>query len=148
MCSFWNVVDDQSIRQSESAFNAYALFPVLPKLCQHASNAKFGGIQFLSGEIHLLCTQKNGKGEGFKADGIVRTNEMKLELMLLETSGAFAKHDRNKFAFDYVKGSCCLRMMLSALANRFKHGSCSTFAKVSVYFVHARGKTLVLEIEI
>jgi hypothetical protein len=112
----------------------------LKYLCQFISNSTFGAIQFFPGEIKLNCASKTVKGEGFKADGIIRATEFALELLILETSGAFDNTDRNKFAFDHVKGSCCMKMMLSALANRFRHASYETFSQVPAFFLHARGK--------
>jgi hypothetical protein len=136
----WHAFAETSIFLSEALFNFCMLFPCAQTLRRLITNPEYGGVHFISGEVLLDSTHKIVKGEAFKVDELIRTAEPKLELAILETSGAFANPDRTSSLLITSKLTCCIKEMLSALASKFKHGSQALLAKVPVFFLHARGK--------
>jgi hypothetical protein len=73
-----------------------------------------GGLQFPLGRNHVeLCKQVHQR-RILQGSSLIRTCELKLELFNLETSDSVTNRERNKFAFDHVKASCCMKEMLAA----------------------------------
>ncbi|KAG0795861.1 hypothetical protein G6F16_010691 [Rhizopus arrhizus] len=84
--------------------------------------------------------QKTDKRKIYKADGIIRLERyMNLEVLILETAGAFGHEDYTKTAFDNSKGMFALLSMLKTIADRYKHASVEEFSKLKLYFVQPSG---------
>ncbi|KAG1463133.1 hypothetical protein G6F46_009645 [Rhizopus delemar] len=84
--------------------------------------------------------QKTDKRKIYKADGIIRLEAYKdLEVLILETAGAFGHEDHAKTAFDNSKGMFALLAMLKTIADRYKHASVEEFSKLKLYFVQPSG---------
>lgn len=85
---------------------------------------------FLPGEEELLSMTKQLKRMKvkadhriiYKADGIVRTDN-DLEVMLVETAGAFNKDNPVKTSFDNSKGMFALLAMLKTIADKYPYAS-------------------------
>lgn len=75
----------------------------------------------------------------YKTDGIVRIWN-KLEVMLLETAGAFKKNDPCKIAFDNSKGMFGLLAMLKTIVDRYALASCESFKKLKLFYLQPSGK--------
>lgn len=63
-----------------------------------------------------------------------------LEVLLLETAGAFGREDCAKTAFDNSKGVFALLAMLKTIADQYKYASVETFSKLKLYFVQPSGE--------
>ena len=63
-----------------------------------------------------------------------------LEVLILETAGAFGHEDHAKTTFDNSKGMFALLAMLKTIADRYKHASVEGFSKLKLYFVQPSGK--------
>lgn len=75
----------------------------------------------------------------YKADGIV-CDKYGLELMLLETAGAFKNNDSVKAAFDNSKGMFALLAMLKTIADKYGLASFKSFKKLKLLFLQPSGK--------
>ncbi|CAO3614937.1 unnamed protein product [Mucor hiemalis] len=97
---------------------------------------------FIAGEEELIAMSKQLKKmkvkedhrKIYKADGIVRDSK-DLELMLVETAGAFGKEDLIKISFDNSKGMFALLAMLKTFADRYTFASCESFKKVKLLYL-------------
>ncbi|KAG1157186.1 hypothetical protein G6F37_006929 [Rhizopus arrhizus] len=84
--------------------------------------------------------QRTDKRKIYKADGIIRLERyMNLEVLILETAGAFGHEDYTKTAFDNSKGMFALLSMLKTIADQYKHASVEEFSKLKLYFVQPSG---------
>ncbi|KAI7876468.1 uncharacterized protein EV154DRAFT_540307 [Mucor mucedo] len=96
---------------------------------------------FIPGEDELTAMTVQLRKMGFKvdkrriykADGIIRLAELEdLEVLILETAGAFNVEDHGKTAFDNSKGIFALLAMLKTIADHYKHAS--------LYFIQPSGR--------
>lgn len=84
---------------------------------------------------------KIDKRRMYKAEGIIRSgNYVDLEVLLLETAGAFGYEDNSKTSFDNSKGMFALLSMLKTVADQYKYASVEEFSKLKLYFVQPSGK--------
>lgn len=85
--------------------------------------------------------QKTDKQKIYKADGIIRLEAYRnLEVLILETAGAFGHEDHAKTAFDNSKGMFALLSVLKSVADQYRHASVEEFSKLKLYFVQPSGK--------
>lgn len=124
------------ISESESMCNHHILWGLL-SLAVKTAKTTAAGLSFETGEVFL-----NSSDEMFKADGVVKTNN--IEICLLETSGPYGIQDRSRFGKDHVKGSFGALTFLRNILKKFYFASESTMHELRVLFVHARGKTTLL----
>ncbi|KAI8363881.1 hypothetical protein BD560DRAFT_176687 [Blakeslea trispora] len=95
---------------------------------------------FLAGEEELVAmtaqvkTMKVDNRKVYKADGIVRIKN-DLEMMIVETAGAFMKDDACKTDFDNSKGIFALLAMLKTVADKYYYASCLSFKKLNVLYL-------------
>ncbi|RUP11957.1 hypothetical protein BC936DRAFT_139920 [Jimgerdemannia flammicorona] len=113
------------------------------------TTSTFGDMEFSPGEIDLLAVAKvralrNQTELQHKADGVVYTENLHMELLFLETTGHHSLSDRPKACWDHVKGMNGVLAMLARIAYAFPHGSVEDFKNVKVAFIHARGDYLHL----
>ncbi|CEG82877.1 hypothetical protein RMATCC62417_16870 [Rhizopus microsporus] len=88
---------------------------------------------------------KEDKRKIYKADGIIRLAELgDLEVLVLETAGAFDHGDHAKIAFDNYKGMFALLVMLKTVADKYKHASAAEFRTLKLYFVQPNDKHIRL----
>ncbi|EIE90190.1 hypothetical protein RO3G_14901 [Rhizopus delemar RA 99-880] len=79
---------------------------------------------------------KPDKRKIYKADGIIRLAELgDLEVLVLETAGAFGNDDHAKESFDNSKGMFALLAMLETVADHYKFAPIEEFRKLKLYFV-------------
>ncbi|KAI9312682.1 hypothetical protein BX666DRAFT_1865730, partial [Dichotomocladium elegans] len=78
----------------------------------------------------------------YNADGIVLAHTSKLEILLLEASGALGRSDRHRHVFDHVKGAYGCHAMIVRILEKYPYADKALIEKVQVLFVHisARGK--------
>ena len=104
---------------------------------------------FVPGEDALEAMSKQLKAMGakadnrriYKADGVIRlAQEKDLEVLILETAGAFGREDPSKTAFDNSKGMFALLAMLKTVADTYKLASVKQFRRLKLYFVQPSGK--------
>ncbi|KAF1797067.1 hypothetical protein FB192DRAFT_1402009 [Mucor lusitanicus] len=89
--------------------------------------------------------QKMDKRKIYKADGIIRLAAYKdLEVLVLETAGAFGVDENEKSTFDNSKGMFALLAMLKTIADQYKHASIEEFGKLKPYFVQPSGRHIRL----
>ncbi|KAI8975323.1 hypothetical protein BDF20DRAFT_599579 [Mycotypha africana] len=88
------------------------------------------GGDFIPGEACLSAVKKQLKDSGhlkddrfqYNADGIIKLiNVRNLELLLVETSGSYAKIDKAKSNFDHHKGTFGTLAMLKTIADEYNH---------------------------
>lgn len=103
-------------------------------------------ITYMPGETELsaMTEQLNKQGlldNRFKyyADGKVRVNTDKQELLLLEVSSALNQATQDKIAFDHTKAMFGLLAILKTLACKNSHGSFELFKKIKFHFIHVHG---------
>ncbi|ORE07193.1 hypothetical protein BCV72DRAFT_205977 [Rhizopus microsporus var. microsporus] len=72
----------------------------------------------------------------YYADGKVRINADKQELLLLEVSSALGRATQDKVAFDHTKAIFGLLAILKTLACKYSHGSFESFKKIEFHFIH------------
>jgi hypothetical protein len=87
------------------------------------------------------CTDKFNHRKAYNADGVVRfTSMFDLEVLLLETSGAFENKDERKISFDNIKGMYALLVMATTVADNFPFASVEWFEQLKLYYIQASGK--------
>lgn len=122
-----------SITYSEAAYNDCFVLGLVNVLLDEFDNHEMSPF-FLPGEEELITktTQiktlktKVDHRKVYKADGIVH-DKNDLELLFLETAGAFKKNDVRKAVFDNGKGMFALLVMLKTLADNYAFASCESF---------------------
>ncbi|KAG1495164.1 hypothetical protein G6F47_009136 [Rhizopus delemar] len=88
---------------------------------------------------------KPDKRKIYKADGIIRLAELgDLEVLVLETAGAFGNDDHAKESFDNSKGMFALLAMLETVAGHYKFAPIEEFRKLKLYFVQPSNKYIRL----
>lgn len=99
------------------------------------------------GELAAMTVQlkkmgfKADKRKIYKADGIIRLAELgDLEVLVLETAGAFGRDDHAKTSFDNSKGMFALLAMLKTVADHYKYAFVEEFRKLELYFVQPSGR--------
>ncbi|KAG0737745.1 hypothetical protein G6F23_010155 [Rhizopus arrhizus] len=137
-----------SITRSEAIYNTNVIFPCFEAVL--AMMKKNGHAPyFVPGEDELEAMtaqlkkwdKKQTSEKIYKADGIIRLETyMNLEVLILETAGAFGHEDCTKTAFDNSKGMFALLSMLKTIADKYKHASVEEFSKLKLYFVQPSGK--------
>lgn len=99
---------------------------------------------FIPGEIELAAMTvqltkmglKTDKRKIYKVDATVRLAELgDLEVVILETAGAFGHEDHAKTSFDNSKRMFALLAMLKTVADHYKHAFAEEFRKLKLYFV-------------
>lgn len=122
-----------SVTHSEAVYNDLFVFRLMRVLLDEFDNHEMSPF-FLPGEEELVAMTTQIKTLKvkvdhrlmYKADGIVR-NKNDLELMLLETAGAFKKNDPGKIAFDNSKGMFALQAMLKTIADKYTFATGDSF---------------------
>ncbi|RUS29695.1 hypothetical protein BC938DRAFT_480359 [Jimgerdemannia flammicorona] len=132
------------VKSSEVCYNYLALRPCLYAAINGMTTSTFGDVEFSPGEIDLLAVAKvralrNQTELQHKADGVVYTENLHMELLFLETTGHHGLSDRPRACWDHVKGMNGVLAMLARIAYAFPHGSVEDFKNVKVAFIHARG---------
>ncbi|KAG1050841.1 hypothetical protein G6F43_006907 [Rhizopus delemar] len=137
-----------SITRSEAIYNTNMVFPCFEAVISMMKKNECTPY-FVPGEDELEAMaaqlkkmgQKTDKRKIYKADGIIRLEAYKdLEVLILETAGAFGHEDHAKTAFDNSKGMFALLAMLKTIADRYKHASVEEFSKLKLYSVQPSGK--------
>lgn len=83
----------------------------------------------------------------YKTNGVVR-NENDLEMMLLETAGAFLKNDPSKTAFDNSKGMFALLAVLKTIADKYTLAGCESFKKLKLLYLQPSGKKSTVTVKL
>ncbi|KAI8091240.1 uncharacterized protein B0P05DRAFT_462896 [Gilbertella persicaria] len=137
-----------SISRSEVVYNTIMIFPCLEAMLSLMKDNDFEPY-FVPGEDELEAMTKQlkkmgGKGDKrkiYKADGVIRlAQEDDLEILVLETAGAFGHDDHAKAAFDNSKGMFASLAMLKTIADKYKFASVTEFKKLRLYLVQPSGK--------
>ncbi|KAI7893761.1 uncharacterized protein EV154DRAFT_416394, partial [Mucor mucedo] len=137
-----------SISRSESVYNVNMIYPCLESMLTMMEGNEHKPY-FIPGEDELTAMTvqlrkmgcKVDKRRIYKADGIIRLAELEdLEVLILETAGAFNVEDHGKTAFDNSKGMFALLAMLKTIADHYKHASVEEFKKLKLYFIQPSGK--------
>ncbi|RCH97838.1 hypothetical protein CU097_014689 [Rhizopus azygosporus] len=89
---------------------------------------------------------RNEEGEkDYLVDALFKLFEYnQLEILLLETSGAYGNNNATKIDFDNHKGMYGLLAMLKEIASTYNFARIECFYKLRVYFVQAANKSLYL----
>lgn len=112
-------------------FSYHLIWPII-----QLASSNLLDVIFETGEILLDASE-----EDFKADGRVTFNG--IELLLLETSGAFGIRDNNRFSQDHVKGAFGVLTFLRKILKTVCFATEDTMQQLRVLFVHARGKQFI-----
>ncbi|KAI7907321.1 uncharacterized protein BX663DRAFT_426640 [Cokeromyces recurvatus] len=78
----------------------------------------------------------------YYADGKIRMNADKQELLLLEVSSALGQATQDKIAFDHTKAMFGLLAILKTLVCKYSHGSFESFKKIKFHFIHVHGNNI------
>lgn len=65
---------------------------------------------------------------------------MDLEVLILETAGAFDHDDNSKTSFGNSKGMFALLAILKTIADQYNLASVEEFSKLKLFFVQPSGK--------
>ncbi|ORE09291.1 hypothetical protein BCV72DRAFT_248219 [Rhizopus microsporus var. microsporus] len=137
-----------SISLSESVYNTNMIFPCFEAMLAMIKKNEHAPY-FIPGESELAAMAVQLKKMGFKvdkrkiykADEIIRLAELRdLEVLVLETAGAFGHDDHAKTSFDNSKGMFALLAMLKTVADHYKYASVEEFRKLKLYFVQPSGR--------
>ncbi|PHZ08327.1 uncharacterized protein RHIMIDRAFT_269848 [Rhizopus microsporus ATCC 52813] len=141
-----------SISLSESVYNTNMIFPCFEAMLAMIKKNEHAPY-FIPGESELAAMAVQLKKMGFKvdkrkiykADEIIRLAELRdLEVLVLETAGAFGHDDHAKTSFDNSKGMFALLAMLKTVADHYKYASVEEFRKLKLYFVQPSDKHIRL----
>lgn len=133
------IYDDvgDNLSESEACLNSNLIKPCL-KVCSRMLRNKKYDITYLPGEIELTSMTEQLSKQGlldnrfkYYADGKVRINADKQEVLLLEVSSALGLATQDKIAFDHTKAMFGLLAMLKTLACKYSHGSFESFKKLN-----------------
>lgn len=81
----------------------------------------------------------------YKADSVFPLKDLfNLEILLLETSEAFASINKSKQSFDHHKEMFGFLCMLKTIADEFNYAAIKSFEKVKVFMLCAAGKIITL----
>ncbi|KAI7903809.1 uncharacterized protein BX663DRAFT_530525 [Cokeromyces recurvatus] len=137
-----------SLSHSEIVYNTNMVFPCLQAIATMMKKSEYMPY-FVPGEEELVAMTVQLKEMGYKedkrkiyrADGVLRLAKFSdLEVLVLETAGAFGYNDKAKIAFDNSKGMFALLAMLKTVADTFKYASADEFRKLKLYLVQPSGK--------
>ncbi|KAG1046636.1 hypothetical protein G6F43_010887 [Rhizopus delemar] len=141
-----------SISRTEAVFNINMIFPCFEAMLAMMKKNEHGPY-FIPGEDELAAMtaqlkkmeSKPDKRKIYKADGIIRLAELgDLEVLVLETAGAFGHDDHAKESFDNSKGMFALLAMLETVAEHYKFAPIEEFRKLKLYFVQPSNKYIRL----
>ncbi|CAO3703054.1 unnamed protein product [Rhizopus stolonifer] len=141
-----------SISRSENVYNINMIFPCFEAMLAMTKKNEHVPY-FIPGEIELAAMTvqlrkmgfKEDKRKIYKADGVICLAELgNLEILVLETAGAFGHDDHTKTTFDNSKGMFALLAMLKTVADHYKYASVEEFRKLKLYFVQPSGKYIRL----
>lgn len=102
--------------------------------------------QFVPGEVRLNTIRNELIRRGlhtttyYNADGIIIENKHNLEVVLLETSGAYDSCSSNKETTDHIKAAYGLLAMLHTAARLYNCADVELFKKLNIPFVHVAKK--------
>ncbi|CAO3614869.1 unnamed protein product [Mucor hiemalis] len=139
-----------SISYSEAVYNDRFVFRLMDILIEHVEDHSMCPF-FVAGEEELVAMSKQiqklkpkaDHRKMYKADGIVRVID-DLEVMLVETAGAFAKYNAAKTSFNNSKGMFALLAMLKTLADKYALASTASFKKVKLLFLQPSDREIRL----
>lgn len=131
--------------ESEACLNSNLIMPCLEVCTRMLRNKKYD-ITYMPGEIELTSMTAQLSKQGlldnhfkYYADGKIRINADKQELLLLKASSALGQATQDKIAFDHTKAMFGLLAILMTLACKYSHGSFESFKKIEFHFIHAHG---------
>lgn len=140
------ILKKSSITHSEAVYNDRFVFGLTGVLLDEFDNHEMSPF-FVPGEEELVAMTTRIKKLKlkvdyrmiYKADGVV-CSENDLDLVLLETAGAFKKNDPSKIAFDNSKGMFALLAMLKTIADKYTFASRGSFKKLKFLYLQPSGK--------
>ncbi|RUS31593.1 hypothetical protein BC938DRAFT_477488 [Jimgerdemannia flammicorona] len=134
------------VKSSEVCYNYLVLWPCLYAAINGMTTSTFGDMEFSPDRLAVAKVRalRNQTELQHKADGVVYTENLHMELLFLETTGHHSLSDRPRACWDHVKGMNGVLAMLARIAYAFPHGSVEDFKNVKVAFIHARGDYLHL----
>ncbi|KAI9325703.1 hypothetical protein BD770DRAFT_334837, partial [Pilaira anomala] len=132
-----------SISRTEAVYNINLIFPCFEGMLETMTVTKHAPYFTPSeDELSAMTIQlkamgiKADKRKIYKADGVIHLAGNKdLEVLVLETAGAFGMNDQAKVSFDNSKGMFAFLAMLKTVADRYSYASVEDFRKLKLYFV-------------
>ena len=146
------IYDDvgDTLSESESCLNHNLISPCL-QACTRMLRTKKYDITYLPGEIELNSITEQLNQEGlydsryqYKADGKIKVNTSKQEILILEVSSALDQATQEKINFDHSKAMFGMLSILKTLASKYKYGSFESFKKIKIHFIHVYSKGIFL----
>ncbi|KAI9310538.1 hypothetical protein BX666DRAFT_2006883 [Dichotomocladium elegans] len=131
-----SIAHPSQITDSEVAYCHEAIWPLL-RFASHSTHDL--QCEFKLGETQLKAL-KGKDGTKYNADGVVFTQTSKLEILLLEASGAMGTIDRRRHVFDHVKGAYGCHAMIVHILEKYPYADKSLIEKVQVIFVHTSAR--------
>ncbi|KAF7732351.1 hypothetical protein EC973_005247 [Apophysomyces ossiformis] len=124
------------IKSSETAYCHEAVWPLL-RCAAHAVSGLM--CDFRVGETQLNALKMKNT-PNYNADGVVFVQKSKLEVLLLEASGALGTADRHRHVFDHVKAAYGCHAMIVQILEKYPYADTSLIEQVQVLFVHTGGR--------
>ncbi|KAI8137769.1 hypothetical protein BJV82DRAFT_633938 [Fennellomyces sp. T-0311] len=121
------------LTESETTYCYYTIWPFLRLASAAVSGLK---CDFSVGETGLRAMSD----VRYNADGKIYIASSKLEILLLEASGAYGTNDLSRHTFDHIKGAFGCHGMLLKILTTYHGGDSSLMGDIRVFFVHASAK--------
>ncbi|KAI9476597.1 MAG: hypothetical protein EXX96DRAFT_652202 [Benjaminiella poitrasii] len=117
----------QDLTSCESVFNHLLVYRFIDSVALSIQNKHDCGSDFIPGEAYLSADDRSQ----YKADGIIKMiNIRDTEILLVETSGSYAKMDKTKSNFDHHKGTFGALAILKTTADEFNCAQIAIFVNV------------------
>jgi hypothetical protein len=140
------LTNNPDVTKEEKNFVDYFISPMIRSITKMTSRMlAYESREAFLNSINDIWKAKRvikSKSEGYKADGIVRYDDM--EIMIMEACGGFGNMLASKIQFDRHKGLYGCLAMLRCFSLKYKYGSLSTFEKLEILFLHTKGNTMQL----
>lgn len=92
-------------------------------------------------------TGKEDNIYGFNVDRSLRVQNIdSVEILILETTGAYGYRNRTRAGYDHVKGVFNSLAMLRRLVKSYHRARISASSKIRLYFLHEKGIRIVVHI--
>lgn len=141
------IYDDvgESLSETESCLSNNLVSPCL-QACTRMLRCNKYDITYLPGEVELTSMTEQLSKQGlldtryiYKADGKIRINTNKQEVLIVEISNALYQATKEKISFDHSKAMFGMLAILKTLANSYNFGTFESFKRIKIHFVHVYG---------
>ncbi|KAI8076337.1 uncharacterized protein BX664DRAFT_344421 [Halteromyces radiatus] len=123
-----------NLSESEAAYCHHGIWPLLNLVVNQIYDTN---CRFRVGKTNLNAVINNAT---YLADGTMYIGSSALEVLLLEASGYYGKHDTVRNAYDHIKAAFGMSTMIKAILRKYHNADPTLLHEARVLFIHASSR--------